>query len=131
MKRKFLVIIFMFLGGICAYETVADAVRKQAAYISDQRKSASWYNSNVWKQYVFSTADINAVEVDGWLKPQEFSKYSAVIFMAGDIKSSNAVPWSDDDVKVVENYIRNGGIYRMRYYRSGDIQEISVNRVIL
>ncbi len=110
MKRKLFVIIFILLGSICAYMSVADAVRKQAAYISDQRKSPSWYNSNVWKQYVFSTADINAVEVDGWLKPQDFNKYSAVIFMAGDIKSSNAVPWSDDDVKVVENYIRNGGI---------------------
>ena len=110
MKRKLFVIIFLLLGSICAYVSVADAVRKQAAYISDQRKSASWYNSNIWKQYVFSSGDINAVEVGGWLKPQDFSKYSAVIFMAGDIKSSNAVPWSDADVKVVEDYIRNGGV---------------------
>ena len=110
MKRKLFVIIFLLLGSICAYVSVADAVRKQASYISDQRKSASWYNSNIWKQYVFSSGDINAVEVGGWLKPQDFSKYSAVIFMAGDIKSSNAVPWSDADVKVVEDYIRNGGV---------------------
>ena len=110
MKRKLFVIISMLLGSIGAYVSVADAVRKPAAYISDHRKSASWYNSNIWKQYVFSPGEINALEISGWLEPRDFSKYSAVIFMAGDIKSSNATPWSDADVKVVEDYIRNGGV---------------------
>ena len=110
MKNKLLVIISLLLAVIGVLASAADAVQKQAAYISDQRKSQSWYNSNIWKQYVFSGGDINAVEIGGWLEPRDFSKYSAVIFMAGDIKSGNAVPWSDTDVKIVEDYVRNGGV---------------------
>lgn len=110
MKNKLLVIITFMLAVIGVIANAADAVKKQAAYISDQRKSQSFYNSNIWKQYVFSSGDINAVEIGGWLEPRDFSKYSAVIFMAGDIKTGNAGPWSDADVKVVEDYVRSGGV---------------------
>lgn len=110
MKKKLLLIITCLLCGIGVFVGAADAVQKQAAYISDQRKSQSWYNSNVWRQYVFSAGDINAVEIGGWLAPQDFNKYSAVIFMSGDFKSVNAVPWSDADVQVVEDYVRKGGV---------------------